>query len=216
MIKILFIIYDFARKYKNLFLTSFVTKINSKNLVLIGNNQSFSKESSVTFAEGSNRNDIVLYNNVELWGALQSRNHGKIIVHEWVHIGNGSKIIAQESIVIGKDTVIGHNVIITDSNSHPINPEDRRIMTHSPRNENNKRLGKYAVNIPVVIGENVWIGEDARICKGVTIGDNSIIAACAVVTKDVPANAIAAGNPARIVKTDIDKNTISMWNARPI
>ena len=62
-------------------------------------------------------------------------------------------------------------------------------------------------NSPIIIGNNVWIGTEARICKGVTIGDNAIIAANAVVTKDVPANAIAAGNPAKIVKTDIDKTT---------
>lgn len=49
----------------------------------------------------------------------------------------------------------------------------------------------------------MWIGENARICKGVTIGDNAVIAACSVVTKNVPANAIAAGNPAKIVKENI-------------
>ena len=67
------------------------------------------------------------------------------------------------------------------------------------------RKWKHSVSSPIIIGENVWIGSNVRICKGVTIGDNSVIAACSVVTKDVPANAIAAGNPAKIVKTDIDK-----------
>ena len=54
------------------------------------------------------------------------------------------------------------------------------------------------------IGDDCWIGTNVRICKGVTIGDNSIVAACSVVTKDVPANCIVAGNPAKIVKTGID------------
>ena len=67
------------------------------------------------------------------------------------------------------------------------------------------RSWKYSASKPIRIGENVWIGENVRICKGVTIGNNAVIAACSVVTKDVPANAIAAGNPAKIVKTDIDK-----------
>lgn len=63
----------------------------------------------------------------------------------------------------------------------------------------------HSANAPIAIGRNCWIGQNARIQKGVTIGDNSIIAANSVVTKDVPANAIAAGNPAKIVKTDIDQ-----------
>ena len=56
----------------------------------------------------------------------------------------------------------------------------------------------------IYIGRNVWIGEYSRICKGVTIGDNSIVAANSVVTKNVPANCIVAGNPAKIVKKDIE------------
>ena len=65
-------------------------------------------------------------------------------------------------------------------------------------------LWKWSAIKPVIIKENVWIGENARICKGVTIGKNAIVAANSIVTKDVPDNSIAAGNPARIVKTDIN------------
>ena len=64
---------------------------------------------------------------------------------------------------------------------------------------------KYSAHAPIVIGRNCWIGENSRICKGVHIGEGAIIAANAVVTKDVPAFSVAAGNPARIVKTNIDK-----------
>ena len=67
------------------------------------------------------------------------------------------------------------------------------------------RMWKHSANAPIIIGENCWIGTNVRICKGVTIGDNSVIAACSVVTKDVPANCIVAGNPAKIVKSNIDK-----------
>lgn len=69
-----------------------------------------------------------------------------------------------------------------------------------------ERCWIYSDSKPIIIGENVWIGENVRICKGVSIGNNAVIGACSVVTKDVPENAIAAGNPAKIVKTDIDKN----------
>ena len=78
-----------------------------------------------------------------------------------------------------------------------------RHTPHGSREQNNR----YSANAPIIIGENVWVGTNVRIQKGVTIGNNSIIAAHSVVTHDVPPNSIAAGNPARIVKTDIDKTT---------
>ena len=70
-----------------------------------------------------------------------------------------------------------------------------------------ERSNIYSDNAPIKIGSNCWIGENSRVCKGVTIGDGAIVAANAVVTKDVPANSIAAGNPAKVVKTDIHLNS---------
>lgn len=123
---------------------------------------------------------------------------------EYSKIGTGSKLLAVNKIIIGKYTGIAENTTIVDNNNHPINPEYRKRMRVTPHGSD-MRKWKHSVSSPIIIGENVWIGSNVRICKGVTIGDNSVIAACSVVTKDVPANAIAAGNPARIVKTDIDK-----------
>ena len=76
-------------------------------------------------------------------------------------------------------------------------------------------IGKTA---PVIIKDNVWIGDSSIVCKGVTIGTNSIIGAGAVVVDDVPANVIAAGNPARIVKqldTQQEITTRAHWFANP-
>lgn len=71
--------------------------------------------------------------------------------------------------------------------AHPLNPAERN---------SGAEFGK-----PVKIGNNVWIGGRAVIVPGVTIGDNAVIAAGAVVTKDVPAGAVVGGNPAKIIKT---------------
>ena len=60
------------------------------------------------------------------------------------------------------------------------------------------------MSAPIKIGNHVWIGQGATILKGVTIGNNSIIAAGAIVTKDIPANCIAAGVPARVIKEDVN------------
>ena len=124
---------------------------------------------------------------------------------------NANKIAA--AIEIGRDTAISFGVTITDNNYHPTNPADRRYMRHTPH-RSEERSPKYAASAPIRIGENVLLGSGSRICKGVTIGDNAIVAANAVVTHDVPANAIAAGNPARIVKEHIDETTISIFPLR--
>ena len=99
---------------------------------------------------------------------------------------NDITIIAESEIIIGERCLIGDRLTIYDNDGHEIDPSTRT-----------RSFGKTA---PVNIGNNVWIGSVVTILKGVTVGDNSIIAANSVVIKDVPANAIVAGNPARIVK----------------
>ena len=63
----------------------------------------------------------------------------------------------------------------------------------------------FGASAPVILKNNVWVGDQAMICKGVTVGENSIIGAGAVVVSDIPANTVAAGNPARVVK-ELDPN----------
>ena len=106
-------------------------------------------------------------------------------------------------VEIGAYTAIAPEVTICDNNNHPVCPAFRKKMRMTPEGHI-MRSWKYSANAPITIGENCWIGSNSRICKGVTIGDNAIVAACSVVTKDVPANSIVAGNPAKVVKTDID------------
>lgn len=121
----------------------------------------------------------------------------------YVQIGPGTRIECVSHIEIGDNTTISRNVIISDNNNHPVNPIDRLQMSYLPLGAEKKQM-YYSVSCPIKIGNTVWIGENARICKGVTIGDGSIVAANSIVTKDVPSNCIAAGNPAKIVKTNIE------------
>jgi acetyltransferase-like isoleucine patch superfamily enzyme len=87
-------------------------------------------------------------------------------------------------IDIADEVMIGPNVSIITS-GHPLEPSQRRSVT----------TGK-----PIVIERNVWIAAGATIIDGVTIGENSVVAAGSVVTKDVPANTLAGGNPARVIR----------------
>ncbi len=114
---------------------------------------------------------------------------------------SGVRIESAERVEIGRYCQISYNVEIHDNNSHPIDPDARReqiIGVHRDK----ARYGSIYLSdtAPVLIGDNVWIGHDVIILKGVHIGDNAIVAAGSVVTKDVPANVIAAGNPARVVR----------------
>lgn len=90
----------------------------------------------------------------------------------------------QGGITLGDNCLVGHNVVFATLN-HGFAPEERQSMLPAP----------------IVVGRNVWIGSNSTILPGVTIGDNSIIAAGSVVTKDVPANAIVAGVPARFIRS---------------
>lgn len=203
-------IYAFIRNCRKNIKMYFVRKEIAKHSTLIGAFHGFRTGSRVKLSCGSTPEDVILHDHSELFGTINSHNHGKVVMHEWSKIGPDSVIDCANHIEIGRDTAIAFGVMIIDHNTHPINPADRRYMRHTPH-RSEERSPKYAANKPIIIGENVWIGSNARIQKGVTIGDNAIIAANSVVTKDVPANAIAAGNPAKIVKEHIDETTTSVF-----
>ncbi|MDE7256423.1 MAG: sugar O-acetyltransferase [Clostridia bacterium] len=106
-----------------------------------------------------------------------------ITVGKNVFINSGCCFQDQGGIEIGDNVLIGQQVVIATLN-HDFNPEKRANMLPDS----------------VKIGNNVWIGAHATILSGVTIGDNSVVAAGAVVTKDVPENAVVVGVPAKIIK----------------
>lgn len=100
-----------------------------------------------------------------------------------VFINSGCSFQDQGGIIIGDDVLIGHNVVMATLN-HDLNPAKRASL----------------IPAPIVIGNKVWIGANATILSGVTVGENSVIAAGAVVTKSVPKNVIVGGIPAKIIR----------------
>ncbi len=113
----------------------------------------------------------------------------RILVGDNVGFNSISILARSQTITIGDGTMIGGNCQIMDTDSHPLWPPEARW--EYPGTEH---------DAPVSIGKNVFIGLNVIILKGVVIGDNAVIAAGSVVSKDVPANALAAGVPAEIVK----------------
>ena len=152
----------------------------------------------------SDPSDITIGSYFKMSGTLCSQYHGKIEIGDHCLVGPNCIVGAVDSVKLGNYVRVSINVTIIDNNNHPVNPYDRKIM-NSVDYSSEFRTWKYAVARPIVIHDNVWIGRNSIINKGVTIGENSIVAAGSIVTKDVPANCIVAGNPARVVKSDIDK-----------
>ncbi len=117
-----------------------------------------------------------------VWG--READSGRIVIGDCVLISPGVRISASDEITIGDGCMIANGAYITDSDWHGLY----------------NRVERSAEVTPVHIGRNVWIGDRATVLKGVSIGDNAVVAAGAVVSKRVPANAVVAGNPARVVK----------------
>ena len=109
---------------------------------------------------------------------------GQIKIGDYCLISPGVRISAQQSIHIGNNVMFAANVYVSDSDWHGIY----------------NRIRPFRCTKPVVIDDNVWLGEGVIVNKGVHIGANSVIGAGSVLTKSIPANVIAAGNPARVIK----------------
>ena len=114
---------------------------------------------------------------------------------------NGALIMADEKIEIGSYCLVSWNVGIADSDFHPLEPAQRLVDAQALAPYFKDRPPRPKLRTaPVKIANNVWIGMNAVILKGVTIGENCVVAAGSVVTKSVPPNTVVAGNPAIIVK----------------
>jgi len=119
--------------------------------------------------------------------SLVAFGKGCISLGSKTFINENSRIVALDKIDIGDDCLVGDSVSMYDHDHE-----------HSDKSKPFAKQGY--VSAPIIVGNNVWIGSHVVVCKGVTIGENSIIGAGSVVTKSVPANVIAAGIPAKVIK----------------
>ena len=114
----------------------------------------------------------------------------ELLIGDGTFIGHQCGFNVGRSVKIGKNCLLATRVLVYDQDGHPLDAEKRRSGDPTPAD----------AILPVSIGDDVWIGFDSLILKGVTIGDRSVVAAKSVVTKDVPPDVVVAGNPARIVR----------------
>lgn len=181
-------------------------QVNSKireneKLVTIGLNSKLYSESSIgNFTKDKSK--IVIGANTHIRGQLHNLwTGGRIEIGDFSFVGEGTRIWSALSIKIGNRVMIAHNVNIHDNISHPIDANLRHL-------DFKRVLGigqfDYSTELikakPIIIEDDVWIGFNSIIMRGVRIGKGAIVGAGSVVTHDVPENAVVVGNPARIIK----------------
>jgi acetyltransferase-like isoleucine patch superfamily enzyme len=133
--------------------------------------------------------EIILGNRVKIWShihktQLSAGGKGKLIIGDNTFINVGTIISAHFQIKIGKNVQIAPGVIMMDSDFHGVEDRDAEVIP-----------------TPIEIGDNVWLATRVVVLKGVTIGEGSTIATGAVVTKDIPPYSLAAGIPAKVIKS---------------
>jgi maltose O-acetyltransferase len=111
----------------------------------------------------------------------------EIVFGDNVVMANGASIQAFSKITIEDDVMIGINCMLVDTDGHDLDPK--------------KRMNGEVKSAPITIKRNAIIYYNSVVFKGVTIGENSVIGACSVVTKDIPANVFAAGCPAKVIRS---------------
>lgn len=137
------------------------------------------------------RNSIVEAN------LIFDKENSFISIGERVFLG-ASNLISAESIEIGNDVLISWGCNIVDHNSHSVYWAER--CSDVENWANNQKDWAHVKKAPVKICDKAWLGFNVTILKGVTVGEGAVVAACSVVTKDVPAYSVVAGNPASLVR----------------
>lgn len=140
----------------------------------------------VTISRPVDGTKLILGDNVKLWpgtGFFMDSPHASIKIGDGTFIGRRSEIVCMDSVTIGKNCAISWDVLIMDSDMHNLHGTTKTK--------------------PVVIGNNVWIGTRVTILKGVHVGDGAIIAAGAMVTRDVPPRSVVVGNPAKVIRDNV-------------
>ena len=143
---------------------------------------------------------IVIGANSHVRGELMIFAHGgRISIGEWCYVGVGTRIWSGASIDIGNRVLISHSVNIFDNLTHPIRASERHAQAKQIFTTGHPR-DIFLDDKPVKIEDDAWVGACAIVMRGVTIGRGGIVAAGAVVTRDVPAYSIVAGNPAVVIR----------------
>lgn len=150
----------------------------------------------------SRQNAIVIGAGSHILGQLRVFAHGgNILIGQSCFVGEGSRIWSAESIRIGDRVQIAHSVNIHDNNSHSLSAGGRFAHFEQILSTGHPAIVEDVDSASIVIEDDAWIGFNSTILKGVTIGKGAVVGAGSIVTKDVAAYTVVAGNPARSIGT---------------
>lgn len=134
-------------------------------------------------------------------GHLETQSDGAmIIIGSHCYVGDGTRVWAKQSVIVGDNVLIAHNCNIFDNDTHPLDATQRRQDAANVFTSGKRESFPSLRVQPVVIENDAWVGCDSCIMKGVRIGAGSIVASGSVVTKDVPDHTVVGGNPAKVLK----------------
>ena len=148
--------------------------LQGRGRIVLGARVRLSGKSSITFGRGLPGGEVPTFK-----------------VGDGTFVGHACGFNVGATMTIGRHCLLATGVLIYDQDGHPLDAARRRAGEPSPPES----------VAPVTLGDDVWVGSGAVILKGVTVGDRAVVAARSVVTKDVPADSVVAGNPARVVLT---------------
>lgn len=123
-----------------------------------------------------------------------------VVVFGAFSLTNGTQFVCDERITVGRCSMLGWNAVVMDTRRVPVDPVARRAVLERVPSSRPRRLLGETETAPVHIGSNVWVGFDAVVMPGVTIGDGAVVGSRSVVWDDVEPYAVAVGNPARVVR----------------
>ena len=156
----------------------------------IGRNVTLLEQSKIVNILGD-QDKISIGDSSVIGGELLTFAHGgEIRIGSWSFVGEGSRLWSADRIEVGDRVLISHGVNIQDCDSHPKNHEARHRQFRAIASTGHPSHIEDVASAPVVIEDDVWVGFNATVLKGVHIGARSIVAACSVVTGDIPPDSI--------------------------
>lgn len=192
-------LYFFVKKRARIHLDSLVMKDFSENAIIDNTARITIGEVNILNFSKKKANIIIGAHSKIRGEIMTSKTAATIKIGSYCFIGQHSRIWAAKSIVIGDRVLVSHNVNIHDNISHPLNAELRHedfIGIFSKGYRDDAEVSEASITIE----DDVWIGFNSIILRGVTIGKGAVIGAGSIITKDVPPYAVVVGYPQKIIK----------------